>query len=82
MSRGKSIRKRIRASFRMRSTREKKKSVTAMPNAPELNAGTAGAGNDGGGSGKPAVLKDKRIRNLLTVAAVSDTDTETEEAAQ
>jgi hypothetical protein len=76
ISKGKSFRKRIRASFRMKSMREKKKSVTATPNAPELNAGAAADTNPTGK--KPMVLKDKRIRNLLTVAADSDTDTETE----
>ena len=53
-----------------------KASVTATPNAPELNTVTDPEVATGG---KPRVLKDKRIRNLLTVAAVScDTDTDAE----
>ena len=50
--------------------------MTATPNAPELNTVTDPEVATGG---KPRVLKDKRIRNLLTVAAVScDTDTDAE----
>ena len=52
-----------------------KASVTATPNAPELNTVTDPEAATGR---KPRVLKDKRIRNLLTVAAVSDTDTDAE----
>ena len=52
-----------------------KPSVTATPNAPELNTATD---PDAASGGKPRVLKDKRIRTLLTVAAVSDTDTDAE----
>ena len=51
--------------------------MTATPNAPELNTVTDPEAASGR---KPRVLKDKRIRNLLTVAAVSDTDTDAEEA--
>ena len=49
--------------------------MTATPNAPELNTVTDPEAASGR---KPRVLKDKRIRNLLTVAAVSDTDTDAE----